>query len=60
MKTNTDEKLTIDSKENKNSNEKEDKKKLSEEFLKTVNSKLKKNEKDIWYVTDHEPKHPSS
>lgn len=32
------------------STKKNDKKKLQEEFLKTVDSKLHKEEKDIWFV----------
>ena len=31
-----------------------EKEKLREEFLKTVESKLRKEEKDIWFVKNHD------
>lgn len=34
--------------------EKSDKKKRAEEFLKTVNSKLKKSEHETWMIHDHD------
>lgn len=34
--------------------QKTDKEKRREEFLKTVESKIKKSEKDVWYVHDIE------
>ncbi len=42
------------SEEKPDTNQDQDKKKLQEEFLKTVDSKLKKEEKDIWFVKNND------
>jgi hypothetical protein len=34
--------------------QKSDKEKRREEFLKTVECKIKKSEKDVWYIHDYE------
>ncbi len=50
------EQKNIMSRDNLKEDEKEklDKKKRAEEFLKTVNSKLKKSEHETWMLHDHD------
>lgn len=42
------------SKENSKPQKKKEKEKRQEEFLKTVDSKLRKEEKDIWFIRNND------
>ena len=50
----TEKNAAAKSEEKPDTNQDQDKKKLQEEFLKTVDSKLKKEEKDIWFVKNND------